>query len=148
MNTVEDDASAASPTNAVSKFGAAYATTQESLCNRNASINSIQGQIQMLCNAIGNQPPAGMLQYPQQNNQKHQAHGSQRGQHQKQGQQGQPGGGSGGTNNGVKKNVLYRGNSNGSGYNQGSGMAFNGGSGRYPSQGTSTPPSPLKHFNN
>jgi hypothetical protein len=35
----------------------------------NASINAMQGQIQMLCNALGNQPPAGMPQYPQQTNQ-------------------------------------------------------------------------------
>jgi hypothetical protein len=69
MNTVEDDASAASLTNTVSNFGAAHAATQESLRNNNASINAMQGQIQMLCNTIGNQSPAGMLQYPQQNNQ-------------------------------------------------------------------------------
>jgi hypothetical protein len=54
MNAVEDDASAASLTDAFSNFGMAYAPTQESLCNNNASINAIQGQIQMLCNAIGN----------------------------------------------------------------------------------------------
>jgi hypothetical protein len=64
MNPVEDDASAASLTDAFSNFGVAYATTQESLRNNNAFINAIQGQIQMLCNAIGNQPPASMFQYP------------------------------------------------------------------------------------
>ncbi len=68
INAVEDDASAASLTDTVSNFGTAYATTQESLRNNSASIHSMQGQIQMLCIAIGNQPPAGMLQYPQQNN--------------------------------------------------------------------------------
>jgi hypothetical protein len=39
------------------------------LRNNNASINAMQGQIQMLCNAIGNQPPAGMIKYTQQTNQ-------------------------------------------------------------------------------
>jgi hypothetical protein len=73
MNAAEDNASAASLTNAVSNFGVVYATMQESLCNNNAFINAMQGQIQMLCNAIGNQPPASMLQYPQQNNQDCQA---------------------------------------------------------------------------
>ncbi len=62
MNAIEDHPSAAYLTNAVSNFGAAYAATQESLCNNNASINAMQGQIQMLCNAFGNQPPAGMPQ--------------------------------------------------------------------------------------
>ncbi len=37
--------------------------------NNYASINAMQGQIQILCNAICNQPPTSMLQYPQQNNQ-------------------------------------------------------------------------------
>ena len=69
MNAIEGNPSAASLTGAVSNFGVAYATTQESLRNNNASINAMQGQIQMLYNALGNQPPAGMLQYPQQNNQ-------------------------------------------------------------------------------
>jgi hypothetical protein len=66
VNAVKDNPSAASLINAVSNFGAAYTTTQESLCNNNTFINAMQGQIQMLCNALGNQPPAGMLQYPQQ----------------------------------------------------------------------------------
>jgi hypothetical protein len=69
MNAVDDDQSAAYLTDAVSNFGAAYAATQEGLRNNNASINAMQGQIQMLCNALGNQPPAGMAQYPQQTNQ-------------------------------------------------------------------------------
>jgi hypothetical protein len=43
MNSVEDDASAASLTNAVSNFGVAYVATQESLHNNNASINAMQG---------------------------------------------------------------------------------------------------------
>jgi hypothetical protein len=53
MNFVDEDASAASLTDAVSNFGGAYTTTQESIQNNNASINAMQGQIQMLCNAIG-----------------------------------------------------------------------------------------------
>ncbi len=115
MNAVEDDASAASLTDAFSNFGVAYAATQESLRNNNASINAMQGQIQMLCNVIGNQLPASMLQYPQQTNQGHQARGSQRAQHQNQGQQGQPSGGGRGTNNGDGQNgPLYRGNGNNS----------------------------------
>jgi hypothetical protein len=66
MNPVEDDASAASLTINVPNFGAAYAATQDSLRNNNTSINAMQGRIQMLCKAISNQPPAGMLQYLQQ----------------------------------------------------------------------------------
>ncbi len=73
MNAVKDNPSATPLTNAVSNFGGAYTPTQESLCNNNASINAMQGQIQMLCNTLGNQPPGGMLQYPQQTNQGRQA---------------------------------------------------------------------------
>jgi hypothetical protein len=54
MNAVEGNASAASLTDAVSNFGAAYPATQESLHNNNATINAMQGQIQMLCNKTGN----------------------------------------------------------------------------------------------
>ena len=43
MNAIEDNPSATYLTNAVSNFGAAYATTQESLQNNNASINAMQG---------------------------------------------------------------------------------------------------------
>jgi hypothetical protein len=71
MNAVEDDPSATYLTDAASNFGVAYATTQESLHNNNTLINAMQGQIQMLCNALGNQPPADMPQYPQQTNQGH-----------------------------------------------------------------------------
>jgi hypothetical protein len=106
----------------------------------------MQGQIQMLCNALGNQPPAGMPQYPQQTNQGRQARGGQCGQQQNQGQQGQPSGNGGGTNNGGGRNGLYRGNGTGGGTNPGS--TFNGGGGSYPTQGTSNPLSPIKKFNN
>jgi hypothetical protein len=80
MHAIEDNPSATSLTNAVSNFGVAYAATQESLRNNNPSINAVQGKNQMFCNALGTQPPVGMLQYPQQTNQGHQAQGSQRGQ--------------------------------------------------------------------
>ncbi len=73
MNAIEEDPSAAYLTDAVSNVGATYAATQESLHNSNASINAMQGQIQMLCNALGNQPPTGMPQNPQQTNQGRQA---------------------------------------------------------------------------
>jgi hypothetical protein len=82
MNTVEDNASAVSLTDAVSNFGTAYAAMQESLHNSSTSLNAM---IQMLCNIIGSQPPAGMLQYPRQNNQDCQAHDGRRGQQQNQG---------------------------------------------------------------
>jgi hypothetical protein len=52
MNAVENNASAASLTDAISNFGAAYAATQESQRNKNTSINAMQGQIQMVCNMI------------------------------------------------------------------------------------------------
>jgi hypothetical protein len=82
MTAVKDNPSAASLTNAITNFGAAYAAMQESLQNNNASINAMKGQIQMLCNALDSQPPAGMHQYPQQTNQGCQARGGQRGQQQ------------------------------------------------------------------
>jgi hypothetical protein len=71
MNAIKDNPSAAYLTNAVSNFGALYTITQESLRNNHSSINAMQGHIQMLCNASGNQRPAGMRQYPQQTNQRH-----------------------------------------------------------------------------
>jgi hypothetical protein len=146
MNAIEDDPSAASLTNAVSNFGAAYATTQESQCNNNAYINAMQGQIQMLCNALGTQPPAGMLQYPQQTNQGCQAQGGQCGQQQTKSNKDNPAVAVVAPT--TAADGLYRGNGNGSGHNQGSSMTFNGGDGSYPSQGTSNPPSPIKKFNN
>jgi hypothetical protein len=87
MNAIEDNSSASSLTNAVSNFGMVYAATQESLRNNNPSINVMQGQIQILCNALGTQPLVGMLQYPQQTNQGRQAQGGQLGQQQNQVQQ-------------------------------------------------------------
>jgi hypothetical protein len=135
-------------TNAVSNFSTAYAAMQENLQNNNASINAMQGQIQMLCNALGNQPPAGMPQYLQQTNQGRQARRGQCGQKQHQGHQGQQSRSGGGTNNGGGQSGLYRGNGNGNGGNPSSGMTFNSGGGSYQKQGTSNSPSPIKKFNN
>jgi hypothetical protein len=57
MAATEDEASTTSLTNAVNNFGVTYAATQESLRSSNATISTMQGQLQMLCNMIGNQPP-------------------------------------------------------------------------------------------
>ena len=57
MAAAKNDASTALLTDAVNNFGAAYSATQESLRSSNATISAMQRQIQMLCNAIGNQPP-------------------------------------------------------------------------------------------
>ena len=55
---VTDDDVSASLMDAVSNFGTAYAGTQETLQSNTANITAIQGQLQMLCQAIGNgQPP-------------------------------------------------------------------------------------------
>jgi hypothetical protein len=143
MNAIEDDPLAAYLTDAVSNFGAAYAATQESLRNKNASINAMQGQIQMLCIALGNQPPAGMPQYPQQTNQGHPARGGQRGRQQNQGRQVQPSSNGGGNNNEGGQNGLYIGNGTGGRTNPGS--TFNSSGGSYPTQGTSNPLSPSRN---
>ena len=56
----------ASLTDAVSNFGTAYTATQESLRSNTANINAIQGQLQMLCQALDNgQPPPGVINYQQ-----------------------------------------------------------------------------------
>ena len=57
MSATEDDASTTSLTDAVNNFGVAYAATQESLRSNNATISAVQGQLQMLCNTLGKQPP-------------------------------------------------------------------------------------------
>jgi hypothetical protein len=65
MGLANDD-DTASLTDAVSNFGTAYAATQESLQSNTANINAIQGQLQMLCQALGNgQPPPGVINYQQ-----------------------------------------------------------------------------------
>ena len=53
MVATNDDTST-SLTNAVSNFGTVYAATQESLQSNTANIMTIQGQFQMLCQAVRN----------------------------------------------------------------------------------------------
>jgi hypothetical protein len=57
----------------VSNFGTAYAATQESLRSTTANIAAMQGQIQMLCQAIGAGQPPPAIQYQQQH--PHRPHG-------------------------------------------------------------------------
>jgi len=65
MAATNEEASA-SLTDAVSNFGMAYAATQETLRSNTANITAIQGQLQMLCQAVGNgQPPPGVINYQQ-----------------------------------------------------------------------------------
>ena len=65
MAATNDDASA-SLTDVVLNFGTAHAATQESLRTNTASIMAIQGQLQMLCQAVGNgQPPPSIINYQQ-----------------------------------------------------------------------------------
>ena len=108
MSATEEDASTTLLTDAVNNFGAAYAATQESLRSNNATISAVQGQLQMLCNAIGNQPPPNMIQCGR-------GGGALNG-----------GGGGGGYNGGGNNPPQYGGTS----FPQGSG-AYNGGSGGY-----------------
>jgi hypothetical protein len=63
MGLATDDDTTASLMDAVSNFGTAYAATQEALRSNTANITAIQGQFQMLCQAVGNsQPPPGCHQ--------------------------------------------------------------------------------------
>jgi hypothetical protein len=64
MAAAKDNSSAL--TDAVYNFGAAYAATQESQHTSNKAINAMQGQIQMLCQALGSHPPPNMMPYHQQ----------------------------------------------------------------------------------
>jgi hypothetical protein len=63
-------------TDAVSNFRVAYAATQESQCTNNKAINAMQVQIQMLCQALGSNPPPNMMPYQQQQG-AHPPHGGQ-----------------------------------------------------------------------
>ena len=54
MAAAKDNALTTLLTDAVNNFGIVYAATQESLRSSNASISAMQGQLQMLCNMIGN----------------------------------------------------------------------------------------------
>ncbi len=150
MAAAKDDASTTSLTDAVNNFGVAYAATQESLRSSNATISAMQGQPQMLCNMIGNQPPPGMVQFNQPPGQSRRTRG-QRG--------GGRGGGTppdsgGGRDHGGRG---YSGppNQGGAAFPNGGG-AYNGGGGTYNSggagygvpPGSTQPPSPVKRFKN
>jgi hypothetical protein len=150
----------ASLTDAVSNFGMAYTATQESLRSNTANINAIQGQLQMLCQALGNgQPPSGVINYQQRPRGGRGRRGQQRG-----GNNGGRGGyGDGGYNGG---GANYNGgnqtaNGGGGGYNHGGnqnahgggggGGGYNGGGGANGGGygiGTGDPPTPIKHFEN
>ncbi len=78
---------------AVPYFGTAYATTQESLRSTTPNIAAMQGQIQMLCQAIETGQPPPAMQYQQQH--PHRPHGG-RGHGQKLGGGGHNGGNLGG----------------------------------------------------
>ena len=155
MGLANDD-DTATLTDAVSNFGTAYAATQESLRANTATITAIQGQLQMLCQAIGNgQPPPGVINY-QQRPRGGRGRGQQRG-----GNNGGRGGYGGGGYNGGGTN--YNGgnqtaNSGGGGYNHGGTQnAHGGGGGGYNGTGntngggyggTGDPPSLVKRFEN
>jgi uncharacterized membrane protein YgcG len=114
--------------NAVSNFGTAYATTQESLRSTAANIASMEGQIQMLCQAIGAGQPPPAIQYQQQH--PHHPRGG-RGRGQQHGGGGHNGRnyGSGGGNfgGGCSSNRNGGGGYNGSGGSHNSGGGGNGG---------------------
>ncbi len=152
-----DNNATASLTDAIFNFGTAYAATQESLRSNMANIMAIQGQLQMLYQAIGNgQPPPGIINY-QQRSRGGRGHGQQRG-----GNNGGGGGHSGGGYNGGGGNQNTNGGGGGySGGNQntnnGSG-GYNGGGdthgGSYNTGNDGTqnpggqPPTPIKRFDN
>ena len=156
MAVTNDDATA-SFTDLVSNFGTAYTATQESLQSNTANIMAIQGQLQMLCQAIGNgQPPPGAINYQQ-----HPRGRRCREQH-RGGNNGGGGGHSGGGYNGGGGNQNAK-DGNG-GYNGGNQNANNG-CGSYNSGGGThgggyntgndgtqnpcgQPPTPIKHFDN
>jgi hypothetical protein len=113
MGTTSDDALAHSLTNEVSTFGTAYATTQDSLRSNATNIVAIQGQLQMLCQAVGtSQPPQQQPQCPR--------NGCSCGQQ----YSGNNGGGNGGGNSGGGG---YNNGSSGGGYNNCSGSYSGGG---------------------
>jgi hypothetical protein len=158
MAATDDDA-LASLTDAVSNFGTAYTATQESLRSNTANIMvmAIQGQLQMLCQAVRNgQPPPGVINY-----QLRPRGGRGRGQ-QRGGNNGGGGGYGGGGYNGGGGNQNANGGSGG--YNGGNQNAYNGSGGYNGDGGTNgggystgnvgnqnpsgQPPTPIKHFDN
>ena len=139
MAATNEDASA-SLTDAVFNFGTAYATTQETHQSNMANIMAIQGQLQMLCQAVGNgQPPPGVINY-QHCPRGGRCRGQQRGGN-NNGRRGYGGGynGSGGNNHGgggANQNT-NGGDGGGSGYNN-SNQNANGGSGYNGGGGTNS----------
>jgi hypothetical protein len=150
MAAAKDEALTTSLTDAVNNFGVAYAATQESLQSNNATISAMQGQLQMLCNMIGNRPPPGMVQFNQPPGQGRRTRG-QRG-----------GGRGGGTppNGGGGRSYGGRGYggppnqggasfpNSGSAYNDGGGTYTSGGAGYGAPPGLAQPPLPIKRFEN
>jgi hypothetical protein len=151
-----NDASA-SLTDTVSNFGTAYAATQEALRSNTANIMAIQGQLQMLCQAVGNcLPPPGVSNYQQR------PRGGRGRIQQRGGNNGGSGSYSGGRYNGGGGN--QNANSGGGGYNggnqngNGGGDGYNGGgvinsvgygTGNVGNQNPSSqPPMPIKCFDN
>ena len=162
MGMANDEDDTASLTDAVSNFGTAYAATQESLRSNTANITAIQGQLQMLCQALGNgQPPQGAINY-QQRPRGGRGRGQQRGgnnggrggyggggyngngAHYNGGNQQTTNGGSGGYNGGNQNAQNGGGGYNGGGGTNGGG-GYNGGGG---TNGGGDPPTPIKRFEN
>jgi hypothetical protein len=153
-----NDNALASLTDAVSNFGTAYAATKESLRSNTANIMAIPGQLQMLCQAVGNgQPPPSVINY-QQRPCGGCGCGQQRGGINSGGGGygcGRYNGGGGNQNTNGGGGDGYRGgnqntNNSGGGYNGGGGT--NGGgysTGNIGNQNPSgQPPTPIKHFDN
>ena len=162
MAATDEDASA-SLMDAVSNFGTAYAAAQETLRRNMANIMAIQGQLQMLCQAIGNgQPPPGVINYQQRPRGGH-GRGQQRGGN-NGGVRGYRGGGynGGGGNNhgggGANQNTNGGGgsggynnsnqNANGGGGHNGGGGTNGGGYGVNNQNPSSQPSTPIKRFDN
>ena len=156
MAATNDDASA-SLTDVVSNFGMAYDATQESLRTNTANIMAIQGQLQVLCQAVGNgPPPPGVINY-QQRPRGGRGRGQQCG-----GNNGGGGDYSGGGYNGgggvtqnangggsVYKSGNQNANGGGGGYNDGGGTNCGGyGTGNVGNQTRGQPPTPIKRFDN
>jgi hypothetical protein len=160
-----DNKASASLTDSVSNFGTAYAATQESLQSNTANIMAIQGQLQMLCQAIGNGPPPHCVINYQQCPRGGCSRGQQRSGNNGGGSSYGGGGynGGGGNNNGSGVGNQNA-NGGGGGYNGGN-QNGNGGGGGYNGGGVTNrvgygtgnvgnqnpsgqPPMPIKHFNN
>jgi hypothetical protein len=115
MATTDNDALAHLLMDAVSNFCTVYAAIQESLQSNTANIVAIQGQLQMLCQAVGtSQLPQQQPRHPQNGCGRGQQHG------------GNNGGGNGGGNN---AGGSYNNGSGDGGYNNGGGGYSGGGGG-------------------